>query len=368
METSMEAAEVENETEFRGYELNRTKAIHKKLSATKIQMLTVTETGGGVKFAFSTGMYELFKLAADEYFMSDSMKTHCKKITVSDKNNAVVETKYKVNVNTGQYTVNMYHTRCSCLVNGKRTSQSVTSDVNDFISKVGKHLSEENCTIEQFNKHIRDMISGYCAQQSVSSESAESTSRLCLTEPASSMDSGGNSTEVTNGGNVNVVMNTCMSDKSSQTEQENITNGMDELMNKPGISLADLYRQILNINLVLKDVKQTLENHTCDTNQQFSQLLDDIANVKKQSSVNNSVTNGYIEDISGKNTQLHDEISKMSNTMQKWLQSIFDTLKRIKLTADSSVTVNEETKRKVVYDSSQKTETVLPENEPIMWI
>ena len=65
--------------EKRDYSLNLSRAMKKKLAATEENLLTVTETGGGIKFTYNAGMYELFKMAADSYFMSDSMKEKCDK-------------------------------------------------------------------------------------------------------------------------------------------------------------------------------------------------------------------------------------------------------------------------------------------------
>ncbi|KAH3717728.1 hypothetical protein DPMN_060523 [Dreissena polymorpha] len=65
----------------RDYELNSEKAMKKKLNATTRDHAIVKVTGGGLKIEFSTGMYELFKSCADEFYQSETLKFKCKKNT-----------------------------------------------------------------------------------------------------------------------------------------------------------------------------------------------------------------------------------------------------------------------------------------------
>ena len=82
--------------EQRDYSLNLQGAINKKLQATNNEEFVVTTTGGGIKFILNTGTYEVFKLATEAFFKTESTsKITYKQETVTDTQNLCVETRYK---------------------------------------------------------------------------------------------------------------------------------------------------------------------------------------------------------------------------------------------------------------------------------
>ena len=92
--------------------------LKKKLQYTDRAHTQVTVTGGGLKIEFSTGMYELFKASAEQFYSSDSLPNKCQVTPVYDESGSHVETKYKLTSGrNGLYTLNLYHTKSSCLVN-----------------------------------------------------------------------------------------------------------------------------------------------------------------------------------------------------------------------------------------------------------
>ena len=94
--------------------------------------------------------------------MSRKGETTCKKTQVTDKAGYQVETKYKVfSGKSGHYTLNMYHTRSSCLVNGKNAAQFLQKDLPSIFTAIEQNISSENCSIEDFNAKVRDMILTY---------------------------------------------------------------------------------------------------------------------------------------------------------------------------------------------------------------
>ena len=108
--------------EGRFYKLNEVNSMKMKLAATEYTNIQLTETGGGIKLTLNAGLYELLRDSADAYLMSREGETTCKKTQVTDKTGHQVETKYKVSSRkSGHYTLNMYHTRSACLINGKNT-------------------------------------------------------------------------------------------------------------------------------------------------------------------------------------------------------------------------------------------------------
>ena len=97
--------------------LNRHNSLQKKLEATQRDDIQIFKTGGGLRIIFNTGMYELIKYSADKYYASKE----CKRIPVQDKQDNLVETKFKMKSEKQDlYTLNMYHTKCTCLVKGRQ--------------------------------------------------------------------------------------------------------------------------------------------------------------------------------------------------------------------------------------------------------
>jgi hypothetical protein len=76
----------------------------------------------------STGMYEFFKYATEN-------RNYTKKIIpVCDNKGNLVETKYKVpNGRASMFTLNMYHTASSALINGRDTEHFMSNDLYDIL-------------------------------------------------------------------------------------------------------------------------------------------------------------------------------------------------------------------------------------------
>ena len=120
--------------EIRDFESNHEKALHKLQAVTDRDDIAVERTEGGLVFKLNTGSYLLFKNAVHKYFTRDSQTHACALIPVFDKKGLQVETKYKVSSGkTNFYTANLYHTRCSCLVNGKKEDIFLSVDLPKII-------------------------------------------------------------------------------------------------------------------------------------------------------------------------------------------------------------------------------------------
>ena len=103
--------------EIRNYKLNRQHSQQKKLEATQRDNIQIFKTGGGLRIIFNTSMYELIKYSADKYYASKE----CKRTPGQDKQDNLVETKFKMKSGKQDlYTLNMYHTKYTCLVNGRQ--------------------------------------------------------------------------------------------------------------------------------------------------------------------------------------------------------------------------------------------------------
>jgi len=100
--------------EWRGYHLNREKALKNKFQYTDRAHTQVTVRAEN---RFSTDMYELFKASVEQFYSSHSLPNKCLITPVYDESGSHVETKYKrTSGRNWLYTLNFYHTKSSCLV------------------------------------------------------------------------------------------------------------------------------------------------------------------------------------------------------------------------------------------------------------
>ena len=145
--------------EERDYALNKRKALEKKLITTRRDDVVVLKTGGGIKFLLNSGMYELFKNSIDEFYTSSDMKDTCQKIPVHDKQGNLVETKYKVlSGRQGVYTINMYHTKSSCMVNGKQSKQFTEVDFPEILQSIKMKEDIHGITVSQVNEYMQQLL------------------------------------------------------------------------------------------------------------------------------------------------------------------------------------------------------------------
>jgi len=145
-------------TENRNYELNKTKALKKKSAACNRDTVSIQLTGGGINIIFNTGMYEMFKSAAEAFYRSADMESRCTKIIVQDKKLRHVETKFKISFGVSSYTLNMYHSTSKCLVNGKMSATFCEEHLPAIMSSIENELSKFGLTVQDINHAVSDML------------------------------------------------------------------------------------------------------------------------------------------------------------------------------------------------------------------
>lgn len=78
------------------------------------------------------------------------------RLPVQDKTGANVETKYKVTEGKDHVcTLNLYHTKCTCLINGRKTSQFLETDLPSVISIIDSRLAADNMTVHSVNEAVK---------------------------------------------------------------------------------------------------------------------------------------------------------------------------------------------------------------------
>ena len=145
----------ESNGQERNYTLNEEKALQKKLESTDRDDVVVYETGGGLRMILNTGMFELFKLSVEQYYNEENLPFKCNIVNVHDKQGNSVECQYKLsNGRQGIYTLNLYYTKSSCLINGKNPQQFIDQDLPIILKNIEDKLKSSNTSVTEYNFKI----------------------------------------------------------------------------------------------------------------------------------------------------------------------------------------------------------------------
>ncbi len=128
-----------NITTILDYSLNQQKALKQKAESLKTPYdICIANTQGGVRILFNTVVYELLKEVTPAILDKKRLYT-CTVDHKSDRNKACVSSSSKMVHSLSpslNYTVNLYHTTSSALVNGKSPSKFVDDDLIQICSKI----------------------------------------------------------------------------------------------------------------------------------------------------------------------------------------------------------------------------------------
>ena len=144
------------------FTLNQTKAIDKKLaSCDRINPLSVNHTSGGTVLKFNAGMYELFRMCTRAAFSNKRREAESSIDHHLDRDDAgnVFRENYKISINScHQYTINLFHTTCTVLVNGPKVIEHfLQRDLPLMASCISEKNRDE---ANNLNTHIREALLG----------------------------------------------------------------------------------------------------------------------------------------------------------------------------------------------------------------
>lgn len=347
--------EIMTESENRDYVLNTDKAMQKKLIAVDESVFTLTETSGGTVLKLNAGMYELFKEAANDYFSNDTLQFNSSKTVVYDKKRNVVEVRYRVEGDSGgHYTLNMYNTTCNCLINGKNSVQFIEKDVIGIFDHIQQSLEKNDCTIHQFNQNVRNMLVTFCENSSQTRCSPSKSNKNDVQEVASVLECENPcvSPDLLCDDNITVINKECCS-AETQTETPQYENFLENNLTVTG---ADLYKILLNVNLSVRQLQNTLDTHIEECGQHFTKLRDEIVSLKKQYSLRSDVTEQAVSELSTKTERVHSNIDAVSLVLQRKVQSMFDMLKVID--KKDRISVKKQNKQKRIVEETGRTESI----------
>ena len=358
-------------SETRSYQLNRDKSLHKKLEATELSDLSVIQTRGGLKIQMNCGMYELFRVAARNYYSSETMGKNTTHTAVIDRDQNHVETKYRVVTSkSAHYTMNMYHTKSAMLINGKGTTQFIESDMPDILSSIEVSLADNNCSMADFNHQIRSAILK-CSEQDTASSDRSVNALSCPDTVDRQM--GENNISSTDSPIITEIDDpalpselTCEKEHSSNQNIENtkssdshsdISTDVSDLASQN--EYPNLVQTLRDIHTNLSIVQHTLSSHILDTQCQFERLCDEVVSLKKQMSQRSNNTDSDIETVSQNVNVVQTDMQKFSVSIHRKIQSISDQIKQLSSNTSKHMQqpVTEQTQQTKAANKTEKRST-----------
>lgn len=150
----------------KNYKLNTNAAIDKKIESCNRELIkTKTAAGGNIIIDLSSSTYEALRHHIPTFY-NESHEYAAIQTRNKDSQGLVVEEMLQVrnrlrDGNIGKYkkfTINMYHTTCRILVNGKE-AQSVFLDIH--LQTIAKSITSNKETLEQLDAEIKEVLQSY---------------------------------------------------------------------------------------------------------------------------------------------------------------------------------------------------------------
>ena len=320
------------ETEYRKYELNRGKAVQKKLKFTERECITITETKGGIKAEFNTGTYEIFRKAVHEYITADEQNFCVQHTEVKDKAGNVVECKYRLSKSkSSYYTINLYHSKCSTLVNGKQSNQFLRKDLPNILSFMESWLAEHNCTLNDINQSAKYFTLNYLSSNVQVSPFGNNRSTNMSSEdflPLSNSSSIMSVADTIGRPNVPECQVSDEPDRSNSTSTARCEGSYESLVLLN--SVCDIVRNVLSN---VQQLTETLDKHICNQDMKFGQIENQIQSLKFSNATHSNHVQNQIESLEETTKNVMSQLKQSTSTIQNNIQSFSDKLKMVSSTS-----------------------------------
>ena len=194
----------------RDYTLNKSKALSKKLEATRSEHLSYKITGGGIRLFFSTASFEVFKQTCKHYYEQLNTNTEeNREISVNlitDKSHKnIVEEQIKVSENSTDslgraikrkcFCINIYLTTSSVLVNGKGLHLFCENDLPLIVVAMKEYkINGKNVDFNEMNRVFEEIIAlenQECNSSGIKTPSKEQTNNSKTSTPIPSISACG---------------------------------------------------------------------------------------------------------------------------------------------------------------------------------
>ena len=311
------------EMEHRDYGLNKDLAMRKKLRFTDRVPMEIEESGGGINIRFNTGTYELMKSEIFQFFNADNRQySSVVQIPVSDLDGNVVETKFKVKQSDSSlFTLNMYHTKCSYLVNGHDPWHFVEVDLPNIFKVIEDKLNEQDLSICDVNLQIKQILQDCKRTDRHTNVTINECRSTCVDAEGSS-------------GEQKMTDEEQHQPCATVTENDISEQPRIESCDRPSVSMAEILHFIQSevINL-----KSTFDHYIKVNDEKFSQLRDEIVSIKKQNSHLSRTTQDSLNALHESAQTVNAEVKNCTDSLHKRLQSVTDKLKNDNLSRRNEI-------------------------------
>ena len=321
------------ESEKRSYALNKIKAIDKKVMCSERSSIQIEETGGGIKIAFNAGTYELVKSVIQEFYANDCKQYTYSHIPVFDSRENLVEIKYKVAKGKSQlYTLNMYNTKCSCLVNGKQPHQFTNIDLPNMLTKLQTQLQLCDKTFEGVNENVGRLLQK-CQQDLNQSESMkprksnEEVEVLISDRPLPEIQA----PELT-------LIESSLPELQLPTQEisncdDDFDDEFDHFISNDMLvkeaKLDMLIEKVQSLHTCIASIKTELSTHMATTANQFEIINDQLHSIRIQNKVNANSAQDQVECIENTALEMNSKIQNQHETLLRKLNAIQDVIKML---------------------------------------
>jgi len=314
------------------YNLNQNVAMIKKFQATRREDFVFEETEGGIKMLLSAGAFELLKMATFNFYTRSVDNYSYQKTISKDQSGNTVEMRYRAfKGKVHLYTLNIYTTRCTCLVNGKSANYFIKVDLPSMLDYIEDQLTQGNASIADVNDTIRLWIRDYFKITADAPESKTSCDREIQQSDS----------PLTIIADINVVQDLSKQNTlptlpcEYKITENNLDQSSSEESNEPVASTQEISALQLNTcsstgaDKIVSDMKSEFAKLADTVQEQLSQMhgmialvKDEIQSVKHLITVHSQVASRKIEDVS----ENLDILNKSSESVKQRLQSIADKL------------------------------------------
>lgn len=331
--------------EKRQYSLNKSEAIVKKIQAINRDDFVVEYTGGGIKFILSTGMYELFKAETRRYF--NNQPTHdfsYVNSSAADQQELEVETRYRAYKHHQHlYTLNLYHTRCTCLLNGKHTDHFMSINLAEIMLNIKAGLQAENVTLNEISGMLEYWLL-QCRNSNVEVQTPRNGSSNIHHKK----------TRDEHYPAICTISSDLPGNQECETEPKTVIQTTDvEQPDRTDIALEEM-------ETFKQEVHQQLQTMT----NQITRIFDELTSIKKSNTMLNQTTHVDIGELSSIVMNLGTKMDKLSTDTNRRFQSLSDQIQSQKPHA-STTSTNYDHKQKRPERSTQtnvSTPDVRPDN------
>ena len=334
----------------------------KKLKTTERNEIKIEKNGGGFKFEFNTGFYEIFRSELEKFFSLLEYPYKCIRIPVTYKKRNITENIGKIYDNIGHlYNVNLYHNQSSSLVNGKKPALFAQTHLLRIFESMKHALAKSNISVEEINRKLKTILL-QCRnigtdQNDCPTHASDTQDKFCLKRiseiPENEQFSTGTIINL-DGSRTGTETNSYKLESKSEQIIDSIVPDRpipNDRVSKTNISLDVIFQEI-------QVVKGILLNHMHSTSEAFAGIRDEIVGINNVCKIRSQAVESKIENITESTVALKKELSNMSTTLKSRLQSITDRIGSSQLKKDNDNKTSRSNSGTMSYKTSTSTNNV----------